>query len=65
MIRRMSLDRENQVKSFAELGLFDPFNQKSREKAFEVASSFNFKTQVYPIAVTGPLIKALKQNKDV
>jgi hypothetical protein len=28
LVRRMSLDRKNKIKSFTEIGLFDPFNKK-------------------------------------
>ena len=48
LIRRLSLDRQNQIHTFTELGLFDPFNHKSTDEAIMTAKSLDFNVDVYP-----------------
>ena len=48
LVRRMSLDRQNKIESFKELGMFDPFKPSSIEDAVKYINSLDFTREVYP-----------------
>jgi hypothetical protein len=58
------MDRENKVSNFYELGMTDPFKtKKSIEDAISEVKTFDFFTQVYPLAVMRGIVEAFKNEE--
>ena len=64
LIRCMTLDRENKIHFFKDLGMTDPFQpKKSMKNSISHVRTFDFLTEVYPGKIIQPAMEAMKQGK--
>lgn len=61
---KAQIDTKNYVKTFEEIGLCDPFyTPEALKKGIMRVRKYNIISEIYPRAIMGPLVKAIKVDK--